>query len=55
LGVPEISTRHIGKNIAEKIYCILDAFGISKKVSYAILDNADNINTLMDKLEILFG
>lgn len=53
LGVSEISVRHIGENIAEEVYHVLDAFGISKKVGYAILDNADNIDTLMDELETL--
>jgi hypothetical protein len=55
LGVPEISARHTSENIAKKVYRVLDAFSISKKVGYAVLDNADNMNTLMDELEALLG
>lgn len=55
LGVPEISTRHTGENIAEEVYRVLDTFGISKKVGYATLDNADNMDTSMDELETLLG
>lgn len=55
LGVPEISTRHTGENIAEEVYRVLDTFGISKKVCYATLDNADNMDTSMDELETLLG
>jgi hypothetical protein len=53
--VPEISARHTGENIAEEVYRVLDAFGISKKVGYAVLDNADNMDTSMDELEALLG
>lgn len=55
MGVLEISARHTGENIAEEVYRILDTFGISKKVGYATLDNADNMDTSMDELETLLG
>lgn len=50
LGVPELAARHTGVNIANEVYTILEAFGITSKFGYAMLDNADNNDTAMAEL-----
>lgn len=55
LGLPEISKRHTGENIAAEVFAVLDLFGIRDKVGYTTLDNAANNDTAMDTLGGLLG
>lgn len=55
LGVPEVAARHTGANIADEVYKVLEFFDIQHKVGYAVLDNADNMDTSVDELEVLLG
>lgn len=55
LGVPEISQRHTGVNIAEVVYSILQTFNVTDKIGYAVLDNAANNDTAMEELGDLLG
>lgn len=55
LGVPEVPQQHTGENIAGEVYKVLEFFGISHKVGYAVLDNAENMDTSMDELEVLLS
>jgi hypothetical protein len=55
LGLPEISKRHTGENIAAEVFTIIDLFGIGDKVGYATLDNAPNNDTAMNSLGELIG
>jgi hypothetical protein len=47
LGVPEVSVRHSGSNIAAQVLDILTAYQITEKVGYFTLDNAENNDTAM--------
>ncbi|KAK8120215.1 restless-like transposase [Apiospora kogelbergensis] len=47
LGLPELTKRHIGSNIADKVIALIDEYGLSHKVGYFTLDNADNNDTAM--------
>lgn len=47
LGVPEVSVRHNGSNIAAQVLNILTAYTITEKIGYFTLDNAENNDTVM--------
>ncbi|KAF6528329.1 hypothetical protein HZS61_008631 [Fusarium oxysporum f. sp. conglutinans] len=47
LGVPEVSTRHSGTNIAAEVLEIIDSYGIKNKIGYFTLDNAENNDSAM--------
>ncbi|OBS16090.1 hypothetical protein FPOA_27760 [Fusarium poae] len=47
LGVPEVSVRHSGSNIAAQVLDILTAYQITEKIGYFTLDNAENNDTAM--------
>ncbi|EAQ88485.1 hypothetical protein CHGG_05104 [Chaetomium globosum CBS 148.51] len=42
LGLPEMSDRHTGENIAEAILPVIRNYGIEKKIGYFTVDNATN-------------
>ncbi|EAQ83431.1 hypothetical protein CHGG_09835 [Chaetomium globosum CBS 148.51] len=42
LGLPEMSDRHTGENIAEAILDVIRNYGIEKKIGYFTVDNATN-------------
>jgi hAT family C-terminal dimerisation region len=48
LGVPEVSERHYGYNIAGEILDIIYDYEIDKKVGYFTLDNAENNDTAIE-------
>ncbi|KAF5576969.1 restless-like transposase [Fusarium pseudocircinatum] len=47
LGVPEVTIRHNGSNIATQVLDIWTAYQITEKIGYFTLDNAENNNTAM--------
>ncbi|KPA35654.1 hypothetical protein FLAG1_11631 [Fusarium langsethiae] len=47
LGVPEVSTRHSGTNIAAEVLEIISSYGIKNKIGYFTLDNAENNDSAM--------
>ncbi|OBS15334.1 hypothetical protein FPOA_28515 [Fusarium poae] len=47
LGVPEVSVRHSGSNIAAQVLDILTAYQITEKIGYFTFDNAENNDTAM--------
>lgn len=50
IGVPELSSRHSGANIATQIPDVIDQYAIRDKVGYFTLDNAENNDTAMDEI-----
>ncbi|KAM0742766.1 hypothetical protein ACQRIT_002943 [Beauveria bassiana] len=50
IGVPELSSRHSGANIAIQILDVIDQYAIRDKVGYFTLDNAENNDTAMDEI-----
>ncbi|KAM3561796.1 hypothetical protein ARSEF4850_003029 [Beauveria asiatica] len=50
IGVPELSSRHSGANIATQILDVIDQYAIRDKVGYFTLDNAENNDTAMDEI-----
>jgi hypothetical protein len=55
LGLPELTERHTGENIAGQIIEIIQEYEIGDKIGYFTLDNAGNINTSMEELALEFG
>lgn len=53
LGVPELTNRHTGVNIAREVYQIITRFDITTKIGYAVLDNAEANDTAMEELGTL--
>jgi hypothetical protein len=51
LGLPSLTDRHTGENIAESVQSILEAFELCPdKIGYITLDNASNNDTAMERL-----
>ncbi|OAQ60059.1 hypothetical protein VFPBJ_11577 [Purpureocillium lilacinum] len=51
LGLPNLTDRHTGENIADSVRDILEAFELGKeKIGYFTLDNASNNDKAMDHL-----
>lgn len=48
LGLPEVSTKHTGPNIAAEILDVIDSYQIQYKISYFTLGNAKNNDTAME-------
>jgi hypothetical protein len=55
LGIPEISTRHTGQNIASQVFDVLKTFRIENKVGFLTLDNAANMDTTAVEIGNLLG
>ncbi|KNB17838.1 hypothetical protein FOXG_22067 [Fusarium oxysporum f. sp. lycopersici 4287] len=55
LGLPELTERHTGENIAGQIIEIIREYEISDKLGYFTLDNAGNNKTSMGELGLEFG
>ncbi|KAF6527938.1 hypothetical protein HZS61_008243 [Fusarium oxysporum f. sp. conglutinans] len=55
LGLPELTDRHTGENIAGQIIEIIREYEISDKLGYFTLDNASNNTTSMGELGLEFG
>ncbi|KAJ0129434.1 Fluconazole resistance protein 1, partial [Fusarium oxysporum f. sp. albedinis] len=55
LGLPELTERHTGENIAGQIIEIIREYDISDKLGYFTLDNAGNNKTSMGELGLEFG
>jgi hypothetical protein len=55
LGLPELTERHTGENIAGQIIEIIQEFEIDNKLGYFTLDNAGNNKTSMEDLGLEFG
>ena len=55
LGLPELTERHTGENIAGQIIEIIQEFEIEDKLGYFTLDNAGNNKTSMEDLGLEFG
>ncbi|EXL90097.1 hypothetical protein FOIG_16633 [Fusarium odoratissimum NRRL 54006] len=55
LGLPELTERHTGENIAGQIIEIIQEYEISDKLGYFTLDNAGNNKTSMGELGLEFG
>lgn len=50
IGVPEMSARHSGANIAAQVLEVIDEYGIRDKIGYFTLDNAENNDTAMNDI-----
>jgi hypothetical protein len=48
--IKELEGQHSGKNMAEAIMEFIREYGIASKVGYFIMDNAGNMNTMIDKV-----
>ncbi|KAG7403263.1 putative AC9 transposase [Fusarium oxysporum f. sp. rapae] len=48
LGLPEVSARHTGPNIAAEILDVIESYQIQDKIGYFTLDNAKNNDTAME-------
>ncbi|KAJ0136861.1 putative Cell division control protein 2 [Fusarium oxysporum f. sp. albedinis] len=55
LGLPELTERYTGENIAGQINEIIREYEISDKLGYFTLDNAGNNKTSMGELGLEFG
>ncbi|RWA03211.1 hypothetical protein EKO27_g11894 [Xylaria grammica] len=55
IGIPEVSTRHTGQNIATQIIEVLKTFQIEHKIGFFTLDNAANMDTTLDKIGHTLG
>jgi hypothetical protein len=55
LGLPKLIERHTGENIVRQIINIVQEYKIGDKIRYFTLDNASNINTLIEELTLEFG
>ncbi|KAF5227806.1 hypothetical protein FANTH_14671, partial [Fusarium anthophilum] len=55
LGLPELTERHTGENIAGQIIDIIREYEFSDKLGYFTLDNAGNNRTSMGELGLEFG
>ncbi|KAM5529795.1 hAT family dimerization domain protein [Fusarium oxysporum f. sp. phaseoli] len=55
LGLPELTERHTGENIAGQIIEIIREYEISNKLGYFTLDNAGNNKISMGELGLEFG
>ena len=55
LGLPELTERHTGENIAGQIIEIIREYEISDKIGYFTLDNACNNKISMVELVLEFG
>ncbi|EAQ93229.1 hypothetical protein CHGG_01464 [Chaetomium globosum CBS 148.51] len=51
LGLPEMSDRHTGENIAEAILDVIRNYGIEKKIGYFTVDNATNNDAALKIIE----
>jgi hypothetical protein len=48
--IKELEGQHSGENMAEAIMEFIREFGIASKVGYFMMDNATNMNTMIDKV-----
>ena len=48
--IKELEGQHSGENMAEAIMEFIREFGIATKVGYFMMDNATNMNTMIDKV-----
>lgn len=48
LGLPEVSAKHTGPNIAAEILDVIESYQIQHKIGYFTLDNAKNNDTAME-------
>jgi hypothetical protein len=48
--IKELEGEHSGENMAEAIMEFIREFGIASKVGYFMMDNASNMNTMIDKV-----
>ena len=55
LGIPKVTSRHSGLNIASEILAIFDSFEINNKIGYFTLNNANNNDTTMEVIRAIFG
>lgn len=50
LRIRELDGQHSGENMAEAIMEFIREYGIASKVGYFMMDNASNMNTMIDKV-----
>ena len=50
VGIKELEGQHSGENMAEAIMEFIREYGIASKVGYFMMDNASNMNTMIDKI-----
>lgn len=50
LRIRELDGQHSGENMAEAIMEFIREYGIASKVGYFMMDNAGNMNTMIDKV-----
>ena len=55
LGLPELTSRHTGENIAAEVIEILSSYEIDDKIGYFTLDNATNNDTAMEAISDHYG
>ncbi|KJZ68549.1 hypothetical protein HIM_12056 [Hirsutella minnesotensis 3608] len=48
--IKELEGQHSGENMAEAIMEFIREYGIASKVGYFMMDNASNMNTMIDKI-----
>ena len=54
IGLRLIEVKHTGENIAKKIACVVEEFGLIDKVFSVTLDNASSNAKAMDTLTPIF-
>lgn len=50
VGIKELGGQHSGENMAEAIMEFIREYGIASKVGYFVMDNASNMNTMIDQI-----
>ncbi|EJP61141.1 putative transposase [Beauveria bassiana ARSEF 2860] len=50
VGIKELGGQHSGENMAEAIMEFIREYGIASKVGYFMMDNASNMNTMIDQI-----
>ncbi|KAM4061804.1 transposase-like protein [Hirsutella rhossiliensis] len=48
--IKELQGQHSGENMAEAIMEFVREYGIASKIGYFMMDNASNMNTMIDKV-----
>jgi hypothetical protein len=55
LSLPELGARHTGENITAQILKILKSYKILNKIGYFTLDNASNMDLVMEEISMKLG
>ena len=49
--MPELRGEHLGENMADTLFRLLDDYNIYDKIGYIMADNAINNDTMIEALE----